>query len=171
MKVSKKINICIIGLGYVGLPLAIEFGKHFDTIGIDVNKKLIHNISKGIDKNNFIKSKEFKQSKRLSFSNNLFEAHKSNIYILTLPTPVNSKHNPDLTIIKKCLTRLSKILNKGDLIIFESTVFPGATEEIFIPIIQKKTKLLLNRDFHIGYSPERINPGDKKHKLNNITII
>ena len=168
---SNQIKICIIGLGYVGLPLAIEFGKHFETIGIDLNYKLINNLKKGYDKNNFINLNQFKLSKKISFSNELKNAKSSNIYILTLPTPVNNKNIPDLSIIKNCLKNLSKILKKNDIIIFESTVYPGATEEVFIPIIENKTKFILNKDFHVGYSPERINPGDKKHTLKNIIKI
>ncbi len=171
MKTKINFNIAVIGLGYVGLPLAIEFGKFFNIVGIDIDKKLINNLKNNIDKNNFIKKNDFKKSKYIKFSHNYNDISNCNIYIITLPTPVNEKNKPDLTIIKKSLKKISFLLKKNDFIIFESTVFPGATEEEFIPLIEKFSKLKNNLDFSVGYSPERINPGDKKHTLTKITKI
>ena len=171
MKTKINFNIAVIGLGYVGLPLAIEFGKFFNIVGIDIDKTLINNLKNNIDKNNLIKKNDFKKSKYIKFSHNYNDISNCNIYIITLPTPVNDKNKPDLTIIKKSLKKISFFLKKNDFIIFESTFYPGTVEEILIPILEKNSKLKNNNDFQVGYSPERINPGDKKKKLENIKKI
>jgi len=165
---SNKYNICIIGLGYVGLPLAIEFGKKFLTIGYDINIKRIDDLNNFKDSNNEIATYDFKKSKKLFFSNNETDITNSNVYILTLPTPINKKNQPELTNIKKTLKKISCFLKKKDIIIFESTFYPGLTDEICIPLIEKISKLKVNKDFGVGYSPERINPSDNKRKLKNI---
>lgn len=167
---NTNIKISIIGLGYVGLPLALEFGKHFLTIGYDINIKRISDLSKNIDTNNETSLKKEK-SKYLKFSNKISAINNSDFYIITLPTPINSKNIPDTRIIKSTLKKISKNLNKDAIIILESTVYPGFTEEICAPIIEKYSKLKFNKDFFLGYSPERINPGDQKHQLKNITKI
>ena len=164
---SNKYNICIIGLGYVGLPLAIEFGKKFLTIGYDINIKRIDDLNNFKDSNNEIATYDFKKSKKLIFSNNETDITNSNVYILTLPTPINKKNKPELTNIKETLRKISSFLKKNDIIIFESTFYPGLTDEICIPLIEKISKLKVNKDFGVGYSPERINPSDNKRKLKN----
>ena len=168
---TNKLKISIIGLGYVGLPLALEFGKYFHTFGFDVNKKRISQLKKKIDINNESKYKDFIKSKNLIFTNNIKNIKSSDFYIITLPTPINSKKQPDTTIIKNSLKKISLNIKINSIIILESTVYPGFTEEVCVPIIEKYSNLRFNKDFFMGYSPERINPGDKKHQLRNISKI
>ena len=168
MEISK---IGIIGLGYVGLPLAVEFGKKFETIGFDINKKRISELKIGFDRTLEVDNEEFQKSKKLSFTNHLKTIQKCNTYIITVPTPVDENKKPDLTIIQEASIMVGGIVNKGDIIIFESTVYPGATEEVCIPLIEKYSNLKYNLDFYCGYSPERINPGDKKRKLVDIVKV
>ena len=160
--VNSKIKICIIGLGYVGLPLAIAFGKKFLTVGYDNNKNRVHELKKNNDENFQVDKKQFKSSKKLVFSDDILDAKKCNTYILTLPTPVNKKNLPDLTLLKLGIYKIIPIIKKGDVIIIESTVYPDVTEDVCGKLIETKTKFKLNKDFFLGYSPERINPGDKK---------
>lgn len=167
MKKKNYEKIGIIGLGYVGLPLAIEFSNKFDVVGFDLNKNRIIELKNGIDKTSEIKKKTLKKSK-IFFSNNLKDLENCNIFIITVPTPINYKKEPDLRLLKKACQLVAKIIKKGDIIIFESTVYPGVTEKICVPIIRKESGLEYNKDFFVGYSPERINPGDKKHRLTNI---
>ncbi len=167
---SKK--ICIIGLGYVGLPLFLEFNKKFsNVIGFDIDNKRIIQLKKGFDKNLEIKKKDLKLKKNNFFCNDIKEIKKSNIYIFTLPTPIDKNKNPDLKILKKATIQISKHLKFGDIIIYESTVYPGLTEEVLVPLIEKYSKLKLNSGFYCGYSPERVNPGDKKKTIKNISKI
>ena len=163
-----KDKISIIGLGYVGLPLAIEFGKKYSTLGYDLSKTKINNLLKGIDLNNEITKKQFKSSKHLSFTDDHKLLKQSNIKILSVPTPINKKNIPDLKILSKATKTVGLNLNRGDIIILESTVYPGVTEEICAPILEKFSKLKWKKDFNLAYSPERINPGDKKYTLTNI---
>ncbi len=158
----KKYTISVVGLGYVGLPLAIEFGKKTKVIGYDSDKKRIISLNKGIDLNNELKKKQILKSKYVKFTNNIEDLNESNIHIIAVPTPVNKKNIPDLKKIKFACKNIAKVLKKNDIVIFESTGFPGLTEEVCIPIIEKISKLNHNKDFYSGYSPERINPGDKK---------
>ncbi len=167
----KKIKLGIIGLGYVGLPLAIEFGKFYNVIGFDVSKVRIDNLIKNIDINNEISKKDFRKSKKILYTNNQNELKDCNIYIITVPTPISKNNTPDLSLIKKATILVSNFISKNDIIIFESTVFPGLTNDILVPLIEKKTGLKINIDFYVGYSPERVNPGDKKRKLTNIKKI
>ncbi len=167
----KKYTISVVGLGYVGLPLAIEFGKKTKVIGYDSDKKRIISLNKGIDLNNELKKKQILKSKYVKFTNNIEDLNESNIHIIAVPTPVNKKNIPDLKKIKFACKNISKVLKKNDIVIFESTGFPGLTEEVCIPIIEKISKLNHNKDFYSGYSPERINPGDKKNTLTNIVKI
>ena len=163
--------IAVVGLGYVGLPLSIEFSKHFKTVGFDIDKKRINQLKDFNDINNEISLAEIKNKKKLTFSSNIEDIKKCNTFIITVPTPVDKKNKPDLkNIFKSCLI-IGKILKKKDLIIFESTVYPGLTEEVCIPKIEKYSKLKINKDFYCGYSPERINPGDKKRTLSKIIKI
>ena len=161
-------RICVIGQGYVGLPLAVEFGKHYPTIGFDIKKERIAELKKGIDHTLECSSEELAESTHLSFSDNLAEIEQANVYIVTVPTPIDKYKTPDLTPLLKASQMLGKIIKKGDYVIYESTVYPGATEEDCIPLIEQGSGLKLNVDFFAGYSPERINPGDKEHRVTNI---
>jgi len=165
MKIKK---IALIGLGYVGLPLAIEFGKKFKVIGFDISKDRINLLKKNEDPNLEISKKEFLDSTHLSFSNTVDDIKDCNIFIITVPTPIYNNKMPDLTALKKSSQTVGSVLKKNDIVIYESTVFPGATEEFCVPILEKQSKLKFNTDFYCGYSPERINPGDKKHRLIDI---
>ncbi len=166
----RSFKIGVIGLGYVGLPIAIEFSKYFHVVGFDINKRRISTLKNGIDLNEEENIEKIKK-------NNVYFTEKSKhlrdctVYIITVPTPVNKKNLPDLFLIKKATKNVAKYINKKDILIYESTVYPGFTEEVLIPLIEKKTKLKLNSDFYCGYSPERINPGDKNKTLKNINKI
>ena len=171
LMLKKNINIAIIGLGYVGLPLAIEFGKKFSVYGYDKNNKRIKNLKNYNDLNKDIEKKEFKKSTNLKFTNNLFDIQNCNIFIVTVPTPIKKNKTPDLSFIKEACLNISNLLKKKDIVIFESTVYPGLTEEFCVPLLESKSNLVFNIDFFCGYSPERINPNDKKHTLSRITKI
>ena len=162
-----SLKIAVIGLGYVGLPLAYALSKKFKVYGYDENFDRINSLKLGIDTNNEVKIK----FNKILFSHKLQDIGNCNFYILTVPTPINIKNKPDLKIIKKALKNIGGILKKNDIVVIESTVFPGFTNEIAVPILEKNSKLKLNKDFYCGYSPERINPGDRKHKLENIKKI
>lgn len=164
----KDIKIAIIGLGYVGLPLAVEFGKKFEVIGFDVNKKRINELSNGIDKTLEVDSDELKKSSKLTFTDNENELVNADVYIITVPTPIDEHKLPDLHPLKSASTIVARYMSKGNYVIYESTVYPGATEEVCVPILENISKLQFNVDFYCGYSPERINPGDKEHTLTSI---
>ena len=168
---KKNLKIGVIGLGYVGLPLALSFGKKFDVIGYDTNSRRIDDLKKNIDSNKEAKRSDFLQSKNINFSNKDTELKNCNIFIVTVPTPINYKNIPDLKILKKASNIVAKFLKKKDIVIFESTVYPGATEEVCVPILEKKSNLKFNKDFFCGYSPERINPGDKINTFENISKV
>ena len=170
-KKNKNLKLAIIGLGYVGLPLAIEFAKKRLVIGFDINKKRVKQLKSGIDKNLEIINKKIRNSKKLYLTNNKEKLKSANCYIVTVPTPLNILKKPDLTLLIKATKMLSKIIKKGDLIIYESTVYPGCTEEICVPILEKNSKLRYNQGFFCGYSPERINVGDKDHQISKIKKI
>ncbi len=165
-----KFNISIIGLGYIGLPLAIEFSKYFNVIGFDIDKKRVRELNEGIDrtKETVIK-KNF--SKNIYFTNNIKKLQNSNVFIITVPTPVKRNNKPDLSYLKKASEVVASNLKSSSIVIYESTVYPGCTEEYCCPILERLSGLRLNKDFYLGYSPERINPGDNKHKLRNIVKI
>lgn len=167
----KNLNISVIGLGYVGLPLAVEFGKKYPTLGFDINASRISELQAGRDSTLECTPAELSQASQLSYTCNLEDIQDSNFYVVTVPTPVNFDNVPDLSPLKKASETLSQVIAKGDIVIFESTVYPGATEEVCIPIIEKLSGLKYNQDFFAGYSPERINPGDKVNKLTTITKI
>ena len=169
MKDTAKISI--IGLGYVGLPLAVEFGKIYKTIGFDINQARIKELNQGFDKTLEVSEKELLQSKFLSFTHDKKEIMNSNIYIITVPTPIDSLKNPDLEPLVGSSKLVGSVIKKGDTVIYESTVYPGATEEICIPILEESSNLKLNLDFSVGYSPERINPGDFTRRLTDITKV
>lgn len=164
-------RIAIVGLGYVGLPLAVEFGKLFETIGFDTNNKRISDLIQGRDLTLEVESSVIKESHKLSFTNNVHEIKKCNIYIITVPTPIDKENKPDLSPLINASTEVGRIISKNDLIIYESTVYPGATEEVCVPILERNSGLKFNRDFFCGYSPERINPGDKLHRLTSIVKV
>ena len=163
-----NINITIIGQGYVGLPLAIEFGKLYPTLGFDINTKRIEDLKKCIDYTKETTQIQLKSAKYLNFSSNLNEITKSNVYIVTVPTPIDDYKTPDLKPLEGASKMIGEILKKGDVVIYESTVFPGCTEEVCVPLLEKFSGLVFNRDFFCGYSPERIVPGDK---INTLTTI
>ena len=166
--INKK--IAVIGIGYVGLPLAVELSNHFNVIGYDANKNKINNLNSGTDLNQQYSAKEINK-KNLSFTNDQNKVTNSNIYIVCVPTPVTKKKLPNLKYLKKASILIGKTIKKNETVIFESTVYPGCTEEICIPLIEKYSSLKINADFYCGYSPERINPGDKINKLSNIKKI
>ena len=164
----EKINIAIIGQGYVGLPLAIEFGKKYPTIGFDINHSRINELKTGVDHTNEASSEQLATASKLMFSSNINDVKKCNIYIVTVPTPIDEFKTPDLNPLKAASKMLGEILKKGDTVIYESTVYPGCTQEICVPILEKTSSLTFNTDFYCGYSPERIVPGDK---INTLTTI
>ena len=161
-------TIAIIGLGYVGLPLAVEFGKHYTTIGFDINTARIDELKAGKDSTLEVSSEELRQVKNLTYTASLDGIKSANIYIVTVPTPIDEHKRPDLTPLLSASHAVGKVLKKGDIVIYESTVYPGATEEDCVPILEKESGLAFNKDFFAGYSPERINPGDKEHRVTNI---
>ena len=164
----KNPRICIIGLGYVGLPLAVEFGKSYQTIGFEINIERVEELQKGIDATLEVDAELLQQAKKLSYTYNIEDIKRSDVYIVTVPTPIDKHKNPDLTPLIKASELLGKVLKPNNIVIYESTVYPGATEEICAPILSKVSGLILNKDFYLGYSPERINPGDKEHRVTNI---
>lgn len=171
MKIKKINKLAVIGLGYVGLPLSLEFAKKKIVIGFDIKKKRINELNSGIDKNLEFNSSDLKKSKKLKFSSNLKDIKSVNCYIITVPTPINRFKKPDLNPLLKASKMIGQIIKKGDIIIYESTVYPGCIEEKCVPVLEKNSKLKFNKDFFCGYSPERINPGDKKHVISNIKKI
>ena len=165
------LKIAIIGLGYVGLPLAVEFGKQVPVIGFDIHQKRIDELKSGQDHTLEVSPEELKQASKLSYSADLAELKDCNFFIVTVPTPIDDFKQPDLTPLIKASTSIGQVLKKGDVVVYESTVYPGATEEVCIPVLEKQSGLIFNQDFFAGYSPERINPGDKLHRVTNILKI
>ena len=170
MKLSRKKILGIVGLGYVGLPLAIEFSKHFEVIGFDINETRVSELKRNFDENKEFSNKKLKNSK-INYSFNPNDLKKCNIFIITVPTPILKNKKPDLNPLKNSSILVSKYLKKGSIVIYESTVFPGCTEEICVPLLIKHSGLKYNIDFFCGYSPERINFGDKKHTLTSVKKI
>ena len=164
-------RICVLGLGYVGLPLAVEFSKQYQTIGFDINEARVEELKKGIDNTLELTSEQLSQPLKLSYSSSLQEIEESNIYIVTVPTPIDENNTPNLIPLEKASATIASVISKGDIVIYESTVYPGATEEVCIPIIEELSGLEFNTDFFCGYSPERINPGDKVNTLTTIKKI
>lgn len=162
------LRIAVIGLGYVGLPLAVEFGKKVPVVGFDIYQKRIDELKSGQDHTLEVSQEELKQANLLSYSANLEDLKNCNFFIVTVPTPIDEFKQPDLTPLVKASTSIGKVLEKGDIVVYESTVYPGATEETCIPVLEKVSGLKFNQDFFAGYSPERINPGDKLHRVTNI---
>lgn len=168
IKNLQDVRVGIIGLGYVGLPLAVAFSEHFPTIGFDINATRIAQLRAGNDQTLEVSAKELSDAKELIFCNELPQLKDVNVYIVTVPTPITPSNQPDLTPLVKASEAIAKVLSEGDVVIYESTVYPGATEEVCIPSLEKHSNLRFNRDFFAGYSPERINPGDKDHRVVDI---
>lgn len=166
-----ELKIAVIGLGYVGLPLAIEFGKKVSVVGFDIHQKRIDELKAGQDHTLEVSPEDLKQATQLSYSANVDDLKDCNFFIVTVPTPIDHVNRPDLTPLKKASETIGKVLKKGDIVVYESTVYPGATEEICIPVLEKVSGLKFNEDFFAGYSPERINPGDKVNTLTKIKKI
>ncbi|MBN1637081.1 MAG: nucleotide sugar dehydrogenase [Deltaproteobacteria bacterium] len=164
-------NIAVVGLGYVGLPLAVEFGKKHPTIGYDISRKRVDELKKYQDRTREISPEEIASSRQLSFTSNQEDIRQCNTYIITVPTPIDHFNRPDLSLLLGASKTIGEMLTKGNLVIYESTVYPGATEEDCVPVLEKTSGLSFNNDFFCGYSPERINPGDKAHRLVNICKI
>lgn len=164
----KNVKLGIIGLGYVGLPLAVEFGKKYPTLGFDINTKRVKELKQGHDFTLEVSTEELADSQFISYSANIQDLKECNVYIVTVPTPIDQHKQPDLTPLVKASAMLATVLDKNDIVIYESTVYPGATEEVCLPEIERNSTLVYNQDFFAGYSPERINPGDKEHRVTNI---
>lgn len=164
-------KLCVIGLGYVGLPLAVEFGKKITTLGFDINQARVDALRAGIDHTLELTAEELRATEQLSFTTSEADIKGADIYIVTVPTPINNSYQPDLTPLEKASALLSRVIKKNSIVIFESTVYPGCTEEVCIPIIEQISGLRFNEDFFAGYSPERINPGDKQRRIHNIVKI
>jgi UDP-N-acetyl-D-glucosamine/UDP-N-acetyl-D-galactosamine dehydrogenase len=161
-------RIAVIGLGYVGLPLAVEFSKRYEVVGFDINQKRVSELNSGFDATLEVSEAELVKSKRIFFSSSKSDLKKANVYIVTVPTPIDKHNRPDLLPLLKASELIGEVVKRGDVIIYESTVYPGATEEDCIPVVERVSGLTFNEDFYAGYSPERINPGDKKHRVADI---
>jgi UDP-N-acetyl-D-galactosamine dehydrogenase len=168
VKTNKKCRIGVVGLGYVGLPLAVEFGRFYPTVGFDIKDARIKELAAGRDSTLEVSRQELKAATRLTFTSSIKDLKKCNVYIVTVPTPIDEHKAPDLTPLVKASESLGTVLKKGDVVVYESTVYPGCTEEVCVPILERVSGLKFNRDFFAGYSPERINPGDKQHRLPDI---
>ena len=166
-----ELKIAVIGLGYVGLPLAVEFGKKVPVVGFDIHQKRIDELRSGQDHTLEVSPEELAQSKHLKYSANLEDLNSCNFFIVTVPTPIDEYKQPDLTPLVKASESIGQVLSQGDVVVYESTVYPGATEETCIPVLEQVSGLKFNQDFYAGYSPERINPGDKLHRVTNILKI
>ena len=165
------VSIGVVGLGYVGLPLAVELNKHFKVRGYDISQKRVEEIKKNKDSNNEITKSEFLKSKKLLVFKDIKDLVDCSVIIITTPTPIDLKNIPDLKMLKNSTIKVASILKKKKIVVYESTVYPGCTEEVCVPLLEKYSKLKYNKDFYCGYSPERINVGDKKHKLVNVKKI
>jgi len=168
MNELKDCKIAVIGLGYVGLPLAVEFGKYYHTVGFDIRAARVAELRQGQDATLEVTAEELADSPQLQFSDDSAEIADCTTFIVTVPTPIDSAKRPDLSPLVKASEMLGSVLKKGDVVIYESTVYPGCTEEVCVPILERVSGLTFNRDFFAGYSPERINPGDKEHRVTNI---
>jgi len=164
----ENIKIGIVGLGYVGLPLAVELGKKYPTKGLDISAERVAELRSGQDSTLEVEPEELKLATRLSYHSDPQDIADCNFYIVTVPTPIDSAKRPDLSPLEDASRMLGNILKKNDVVVFESTVYPGATEEVCVPLMEQGSGLVFNRDFYVGYSPERINPGDKEHRVTNI---
>jgi len=164
----KKLKIGVVGLGYVGLPLAVEFGKKYSTVGFDINAERVQELRSGTDSTLEVEPDELSEAAHLHVTDSVDDLADCNFYVVTVPTPIGDSNRPLLTPLKKASETLGRVLKKGDIVVYESTVYPGATEEFCVPILEEVSGLAMNTDFYVGYSPERINPGDKEHRLPSI---
>jgi UDP-N-acetyl-D-galactosamine dehydrogenase len=164
-------RVAVVGLGYVGLPLAIEFAKHFDTLGFDIDASRVAELSSGRDRTGESTAAELAAATHLRLDTDPASLASANTYVVTVPTPVDEANRPDLAPLQAASSAIAAVLKRGDLVVFESTVYPGTTEEVCVPLLERGSGLVLNRDFEVGYSPERINPGDRKRRLVDITKI
>jgi UDP-N-acetyl-D-glucosamine/UDP-N-acetyl-D-galactosamine dehydrogenase len=171
MTATSDYKLCIVGLGYVGLPLAVEFGKHFHTVGFDLNPARVDELRQGSDSTLEVSATELKQATHLAFTGDSREIGDCNVYIVAVPTPIDAAKRPDFRPLEGASRTVAPLLKRGDIVIYESTVYPGATEEVCVPLLEKGSGMTYNRDFFCGYSPERINPGDKEHRLPSIVKI
>lgn len=171
LKISPDDPIAIIGLGYVGLPLAVEFGKSCPVRGFDIDEKRIEELCAGHDRTLEVSAGELKEASHLDFSSVADELRECRVFIVTVPTPINRHKQPDLTPLIRASEMIGKVMREGSLVIYESTVYPGATEEICVPVLERESGLSFNEGFYCGYSPERINPGDKEHRVSNIVKV
>ena len=167
----QDVRLCIVGLGYVGLPLAVEFGRRLPTLGFDIAKARIAELRQGRDHTREVSAEELAGASQLSFSDDAADLARCNVYIVTVPTPIDEFKRPDFRPLESASRSVGRALKRGDVVIYESTVYPGATEEVCVPILEQESGLVYNRDFHAGYSPERINPGDKQHRLPSIVKV
>lgn len=168
---KEKVHLAVVGLGYVGLPLAVSFGHYFKTTGFDISSDRISELRAGIDSTLEVNSEELAGSKRLTFTDSLSELQSADVYIVTVPTPIDHNKQPDLSPLESACRSIGSVLKPGNVVIFESTVYPGTTEELCGPILEKASNLTVNKDFFLGYSPERINPGDKEHRITDIVKV
>ncbi len=167
-QIANNDTIAIIGLGYVGLPLAVEFAKNYPTIGFDIYKERIDELQSGFDKTLEVSAEELAEATNMQYTHNIKDLSDCKVFIVTVPTPINRHKQPDLTPLIKASESIGKVMKRGCVVIYESTVYPGATEEVCIPILERESGLVFNTDFFAGYSPERINPGDKEHRVSTI---
>ena len=163
-----QVKLAVVGLGYVGLPLAVEFGKKYETLGFDINEVRVAQLRNGNDKTLEVDQEELSKAVKLRYSSDIVDLKSANVYIVTVPTPINEFKQPDLTPLLKASEVIGGVLDKGDIVVYESTVYPGATEDDCVPVLERFSGLKFNNDFFVGYSPERINPGDKERKLTSI---
>jgi UDP-N-acetyl-D-glucosamine/UDP-N-acetyl-D-galactosamine dehydrogenase len=164
----RNLKVGIVGLGYVGLPLAVEFGKRFQTVGFDIKAERIDELRRGVDSTLEVESKELAEAEKLTYTTSLADLKPCRVFIVTVPTPIDEYKRPDLTPLEKSSQSIGRVLKKGDVVVYESTVYPGCTEEVCVPILERVSGLKFNKDFYAGYSPERINPGDKEHRVTTI---
>ena len=171
LTLSHNTTIAVVGLGYVGLPVALALSKIYRTIGFDLNPLRVRELSEGIDYTGEVDPHEVQRSRRLSLTDNLSDLADSDVFVVTVPTPIDEENEPDLTALRRASSDVGSVMRRGCVVVFESTVFPGATEEICVPLMEKASGLILNQDFYVGYSPERINPGDEIHRLASVIKI
>lgn len=171
MHTIENTRLAVVGLGYVGLPLAVAFGRDMPVIGYDINKERVDELREGVDHTLEVEAEDLARAKKLQFTNLLEDIRECNVYVITVPTPIDSARRPDFDPLLKSSAAIGSILNKGDVVIYESTVYPGVTEEVCVPVLEKASGLTFNVDFFCGYSPERINPGDKERTVTKITKV
>ncbi|MEO0975344.1 MAG: nucleotide sugar dehydrogenase, partial [Pseudomonadota bacterium] len=165
------LRVAVVGLGYVGLPLAVAFGRRLPTVGFDINAQRVDELRGGHDRTLEVDAEELREAAQLSYTADLEGLRDCNVYIATVPTPIDGSKRPDLTPLIRASETIGKVLRRGDVVIYESTVYPGATEEVCVPVLEQVSGLRFNHDFYAGYSPERINPGDRQHRINNIVKV